>query len=436
MSSSLLSSIRVSRHNSLVGICISPTAATERRFHIAFLLDVSGSMQGERLSTVQRTLRLFVEQMHEEDRVSIITYNGDAKVLCNAAQKSDIPTYVDRLQAGGGTNMEVAILALRDLDLETLDAVFLLTDGEVNQGITSVSGLDSLIQMTVFGPHTIPVYTLGYGEDHNAKLLQALAVNTRASYTFAETNEMIPSVVGSILVAMRDEVAKGVVVEWGGEAICWERGAKAGSYCVGSVIANKPQWVILKGPVTALRIRTSNSPFGDIPLPWVDANAVAAAAAADEVVLEQWFRAEAARVFTEVTELTPMGALPKLQALEDEILASSVSDRPMLLRIRAQIAEQREYLDTMAAMPPMPPHGPFNFATGATLHAPTLTRFVSNAAAFATQRGDMPEFNSPTQRMVSATMVAEFSQDPTVGSEISQLPTGLPGMLPNFLRRM
>lgn len=407
MMSSILSAIRVTRYNSFVGICVEPKiTTTERRFHIAFILDVSGSMAGERLSTVRRTLHLFTEQMHEEDKTSIITYSGDAKVLCRAAKKAEIPAYVDQLRACGGTNIEAGILALRELDLNTVDAVFLLTDGEVNQGITSVSGLDALIRMIAFGPHAIPVHTLGYGNDHNAKLLQTLAVNTRASYTFAEKDEMIPSVVGAILVAMRDEVAKGVMVEWEGEAICCERGSNANSYCVGSIIANKPQWVVMKGPVTALRVRTSNSEPVTLVLPSEDE-------VNDEFVLEQWFRAEAARLFTEVTDMSPMEALPKLQALEDEIIASVVADRPLLLRIRAQIAEQREYFDTLASPPSVVPRTPFgNFPLP---HAPTrfLTRFVSNATAFATQRGDMDEFNSPTQRMVSGAMVTGFaSQDP------------------------
>ncbi len=417
----LLSSVQVKRYQSYVGIRIAPDTSIEARpFHIAFLLDVSGSMQGERLDTVKRTLHLFADQMRSEDRVSLITYNASARIVCPAGTKQEMLEQVDRLEANGGTNMEAGILALKSLDLTTVDAVFLLTDGEVNQGISSVRGLEGLARLVAFGSHKIPMYTLGYGADHNAKLLQAIAIATRASYTFAEAHEMIPSVVGSILVAMRDEVAKGVTVTWEGEARCWEAGAEStNSFCVGSIIANKPQWIVLKGVPDSLTLSASNMAPESLSVPTEEE---------DLDVLEQWFRAESVRVFTEIAEMGPMGALPRLQTLEDAIVASPVAEYPLLLRLRAEIGEQRALLDQMAAMPAipaaMPPGPPFLMRGGGVssqalmggtgsfinggMQAPALSRFVSNVTAYATQRGEMPEFNSPTQRQVSGAMVRNF----------------------------
>ena len=424
----ILSFLEIKRYQSFVGIRIAPTVSPQRHFHIAFLLDVSGSMNGERLDTVKRTLKLFADQMQPEDRVSIITYNAAATVICNKENRDHLRLHADHLYAEGGTNMEAGILALTSLDLASLDAVFLLTDGEVNQGISSIRGLETLARVTAFENHKIPVYTLGYGEDHNAKLLQAIAVGTRASYTFAETHEMIPSVVGSILVAMRDEVVRGLALSWEGGARCCEAGAAMGAaeYCVGSIIANKPQWVVLDGPVTALSVK----PHGGDWMPIPQGEAVE-----DLAVLEQWYRAEAVRVFTAAEEQSPMAALAALQTLEDAITASPVADYPLLLRIRAEIAEQREHFDLLAAAPPPPPPigtGAFGIGGGFLMrqnagsftsmptipHAPLLTRHISNTAAFATQRGG--EFNSPTQRQVSGAMVNNYYSRGSGDSQSSQ----------------
>jgi hypothetical protein len=414
---SFLSSVQVQRYDSYIGIRIAPTESQPRFFHIAFVLDVSGSMMGERLDTVKRTLHLFANEMQPEDRASIIAYNQEARVVCREEGADSLRNFVDGLHADGGTNM--------------VDAVFLLTDGEVNQGISSTRGLEQIARTVAFGAQKIPVYTLGYGADHNARLLQAIAVTTRASYTFAESNEMIPSVVGSIFVAMRDEVAKGVTLEWdsaasaeGEAATCWEPGALADarSYCVGSVIANKPQWIILKGDVTSLTIHASNTDRHVLIVP---------SEGRDEDVLEQWFRAEAVRVFGEVLEAGVLG-LPRLQVLEDAIVASPVAGRPMMISLLGKIAEQRDILDQMARRPPPPMNagiglmryggGGGGYGGGYLPPATSLSRFVSHVTAFATQRG-APEFDSPSQRMASGAMTRHFTGQVSGSQDVDQDPT-------------
>ncbi len=408
---SLLPFVRVERYKDLLGICIAPpphAPSEPKDFHIAFVIDVSGSMEGDRLETVQRTMHLFVDQMREgADRVSLITYSSSARLLCSGCGESDLlHKHISALHAEGGTNMETAIYALMETDLSTVDAVFLLTDGEVNQGIRTTAGLESLLRSTVRG---IPVYTLGYGDSHNAELLQALATMTRASYTYAEHNEMIPSVVGAILVAMREEVAKGVELQWEGEgaaARCWELGAKRSdrTYHVGSLIANKPQWILLGAGAYNIRLKAAGAATAaadpvdlPLPLPLPLADAVESAD-----VLEQWIRIRAATVFAEIRQTGQMLALVKLQQLEDEVQAALlVQGRPLVCRILAEIAEQREHYDNVH----LHHHNQHNRHGAA--------RAISHMTALMTQRGVIPEFNSPSQRLTSDTMVHHFqSQDP------------------------
>lgn len=376
----------------IVGIRICPPKVTEvRPFHIAFLLDTSGSMEGERLTTVQRTLHLFVDEMKSTDCATFISYNTSASLLCvGESDTAILRSTIDTLKAAGGTNMEAALCKLAEIpNLADVDAVFFLTDGEVNQGICSVEGISNIAINVAFRQYKIPVYTLGYGISHNAKLLQAIALGTRSSYTYAETSEMIPSVVGTILGALRDEVAKGVYVEWRG-AECWEHGAECDRYCVGSVVADKPQWVVLKGSPEDIRVHWKGA----------EGITVEVSEAQNLEVLEQWFRVKSVKLFSGSFNTA------ELRSLESEIVASCVGTRPLMLRILGEIAEHIAFRE----------HAPTMSSFAADQH---LTRLVSNVTAFANQRGE-DIFASPTQRLVSGAMVHQFSQDP--GSGFTQDP--------------
>ena len=51
--------------------------------HIALLLDVSSSMEGERLTALQNSLKAFVRCLSSNDCLTIITYSSSATVLCS-----------------------------------------------------------------------------------------------------------------------------------------------------------------------------------------------------------------------------------------------------------------------------------------------------------------------------------------------------------------
>ena len=371
------SDIQVKSNGEYVGIRILPSASqTTRPYHIALLIDVSGSMNADgRLTTVQQTLRLLVDQMRDDNALTLVAYNHTAEVLCSAESNKDaIRARIDSLQALGGTCMEAAFMALQGV---AVDAVFVLTDGEVNQGISSVAGLRSLAA-TCFP--RIAVHTLGYGADHNAELLRAISVASRASYTYADADEMIPAVVGSIVGGLQDEVVKDVEVVWEGNATCLEMGSEVGRYWVGSLIAEKEQWIVFEGVPENLCIRWRD---GSLQLPSVEEG--------DEVV-PHIFRTQSVALFERIRE-NPRGLwLVDIDDLETRIIRSGMQGHPMVIRILAEVAEMREFLRR-----PQAAH---------------LTRLISNMQQFSVQRG--ADFTSPTQRMVSGQMVDRFmTQDPT-----------------------
>jgi hypothetical protein len=372
------SDVHVVSSGEYVGVRITPSAAqASRPYHIALLIDTSGSMNADgRLTTVQQTLQLLVDQMHDTDALTLVSYNHEASILCRAESNKDvIRSHIDALRASGGTNFETAFMVARGIPV---DAVFVLTDGEVNQGITSVAGLKSLASSCF--PRTA-VHTLGYGANHNADLLRAISVASRASYTYADADEMIPAVVGSIVGGLQGEVAKDVEVLWEGEATCLEMGAEVDKYWIGTVIAEKEQWVVFEGQPENLRIR------------WREGEMQAPAAVAGTSVMPHVFRTQAVSLFERIRENSHEIFEADVDDLETRIVRSGMEGDPMVVRILAEIAEMREFLRRPQA-----------------IH---LTRMISNMQHFTVQRGG--DFCSPTQRMVSGQMVHQFSQqDPTM----------------------
>jgi hypothetical protein len=75
--------------------------------NLVFLLDVAGSMNDPmKLPLVKTAFSLLVEQMKETDRISIVTYAGDDRIVLEGAaggNKAEIMATINDLTAGGTT---------------------------------------------------------------------------------------------------------------------------------------------------------------------------------------------------------------------------------------------------------------------------------------------------------------------------------------------
>ena len=174
----------------VVGVRIHPTGtvSTQRPIYIALVIDTSGSMKGERINAVKRTLTVLIERLALGDKITLITFANDAtRVLRNVtiseASRTEAIAKVAAISAEGGTNMEAGMTALGKCvyNSDKPDAVVILTDGYVNQGINTVGGIYAIYNYFVKGT---PIYALGYGAEHNGDFLRGLSIRSRGSYTF------------------------------------------------------------------------------------------------------------------------------------------------------------------------------------------------------------------------------------------------------------
>lgn len=136
--------------------------------NLVFLIDVSGSMNaGNKLPLLKSSFRLLVNELRDEDYVSIVVYAGAAGLVLeptSGKNKKEIVEALDRLQAGGstagGAGLKLAYKTAKKHFIEGgNNRIILATDGDFNVGVSSNASMEELVSeekdngifMTVLG---------------------------------------------------------------------------------------------------------------------------------------------------------------------------------------------------------------------------------------------------------------------------------------------
>lgn len=163
--------------------------------NFVFLIDVSGSMgQANKLPLVKSSLKLLVDQLRKQDKVSIVSYAGHAQVRLESVsgdKKMKIKEVIDGLQAGGATaggdGLTMAYqIAQKELLPEGNNRVIMATDGDFNVGLSSDTDMQELIAKQVKSGVHISVLGFGMGNYKDSKL-EILANKGRGNYAYINT---------------------------------------------------------------------------------------------------------------------------------------------------------------------------------------------------------------------------------------------------------
>ncbi len=123
--------------------------------NLVFLIDVSGSMNSsDKLGLIKKSLKLMLEELSENDKVSIVAYAGAAGLVLpptSSENKKKILNALERLEAGGSTaggkGIELAYrIAKKNLQVDGNNRVILCTDGDFNVGVSSTDDLVRIIE--------------------------------------------------------------------------------------------------------------------------------------------------------------------------------------------------------------------------------------------------------------------------------------------------
>jgi len=189
--------------------------------NLVFLLDVSGSMSSyNKLDLVKQSLRLLVNQMRKEDRLSIVVYAGAAGLVLPATSgqhKDKIMAAIEQLSAGGSTaggqGIELAYKqATKSFIAKGNNRVILCTDGDFNVGLSSDDALVQLIEEKREAGVFLTVLGYGMGNYKDSKM-EKLADKGNGNYAYIDNIMEAKKVLVNEMGATLQTIAKDVKLQ-------------------------------------------------------------------------------------------------------------------------------------------------------------------------------------------------------------------------------
>lgn len=174
-----------------LGGCRPEPNANRTPVNVAFVIDRSGSMSGERIAQAREAAIMAVGRLGPEDIASVIVFDTRAEVVIPARKVSDPAYFIDRIRRiglGGSTAIHDGVLKGRGevtafMDPRRLNRIVLLSDGQANVGPTRVDDFIRLGQ-SLLGER-ISVSTIGLGLNYNEDLMLQLALASDGNHAFA-----------------------------------------------------------------------------------------------------------------------------------------------------------------------------------------------------------------------------------------------------------
>ena len=142
--------------NKLLYINVQGKEEVKEKQNIVVLLDVSGSMTGNVVQT-QAAIATVISKLKKGDTFSLVTYSGEDEVVLDGVtvqSRAEITQILEKflgLEVDGWTNGSAGIekayrIGKRNYRPGGNNQVILITDGDLNFGITSQGGLEKLIE--------------------------------------------------------------------------------------------------------------------------------------------------------------------------------------------------------------------------------------------------------------------------------------------------
>lgn len=166
----------------------STTSGAIQSYDIAYVIDKSGSMEGEAITETKKVVHSFLDAMESNDKGCVVAFDYSAYLLAEmGSDKDKIKESLNHLSANGGTNTDEGLkLALNQLKQEKesdAKAAIMICDGDVNYIQTTIDDAKK---------HNIKVYTVLIGTDLSGEAdLVKISSETGGEYYHAKTaNEL------------------------------------------------------------------------------------------------------------------------------------------------------------------------------------------------------------------------------------------------------
>ncbi len=189
--------------------------------NLVFLIDVSGSMSdANKLPLLKQSLKILVNQLRDQDRISMVVYAGAAGLVLPSTSGNDKKTILaalDNLNAGGSTAGGAGILLAYKTAEENFikggnNRVILATDGDFNVGSSSNSDMETLI--TEKRKSGVFLTCLGYGMGNYKDIkMEILADKGNGNYAYIDNIQEANRFLGKEFKGSMFAIAKDVKIQ-------------------------------------------------------------------------------------------------------------------------------------------------------------------------------------------------------------------------------
>ncbi|MBL8601511.1 MAG: VWA domain-containing protein [Myxococcales bacterium] len=194
-----------------------PSISSLRRppINLALVVDTSGSMEGRAIEDARVASRTLLESLHDGDRLSVITFDSQGRVLVpstvlSAASRSTIAEQIAQIEARGTTAMAEGLRlgvaqVFANHDPAGINRIVLLGDGVPNDA----SGILETAQAA--GARGVAITTLGLGLDYDETLMGNVAQRSGGHFHFVEDSSAVAAVFRDEVLRMERVVGRNAV---------------------------------------------------------------------------------------------------------------------------------------------------------------------------------------------------------------------------------
>ena len=173
----------------------SLTTQTTPQTNMVFLVDTSGSMQGEdRLELAKNSLIMLAQEMAPTDRIALVTYAGSTELVLPSTPASELNTIVNAIRGLGASGSTAGANALemayaearKGFKKDSVNRIILVSDGDFNVGPDSPEALKELVKKNRDSGITLSVLGFGMGNFHDA-MMSAIATVGNGNYHYIDS---------------------------------------------------------------------------------------------------------------------------------------------------------------------------------------------------------------------------------------------------------
>ena len=186
---------------------------------VVFLMDTSGSQQGEPLVKSKELMRRFIQGLNPNDTFTIIDFANTAQALSTtplantAANRQSAINYIEKLQANGGSELLNGIQAVMNFPVTKagmLRSIVLITDGYIGNDKEVLA----LVQRSLKPGNRL--YSFGVGGSVNRFLLNRLAQVGRGTSQVIRQDEPSAEAAEKFFRQINSPVLTNIQISWEG----------------------------------------------------------------------------------------------------------------------------------------------------------------------------------------------------------------------------